>query len=103
VGFTLGGRSWHAVTTMASHPLKIVEVEQAGDTLTVVFNDGRTVTYSISMLDSEFEEIQCSLGEEPVAANPAHGTKRQANKLPKSKRPGSQAHPLRPWRAAKAS
>ena len=88
---------------MASQTLKIVEVEQAGDALTVVFNDGRTVVYSVSMLDSEFEEIQCALGEEPASAKPVPGTRRVGSKLPRSKRPGSEAHPVRSWGAAKAS
>lgn len=98
---------------MASQTLKIVEVEQAGDALTVVFNDGRTVVYSVSMLDSEFEEIHCAVAEEPAPAQSVQGTKRAGSKragsqragskLPQSKRPGSEAHPLRSWGTAKAS
>jgi hypothetical protein len=93
---------------MASQSLKIIEVEQAGDALTVVFNDGRTVVYSVSMLDSEFEDIQGALAEEPAPANPAHaepvqGTKRAGYKRAGSKRPGSEARPLPSWRSAKAS
>ena len=75
--------------------LKVVAVKQAGDRLTAVFNDGRTVGYSISMLDSEFEEVQSARGEVPV--------KRLRAKKAWGKRPVSGALPLRSLRSRKVS
>ena len=49
---------------------KVVAVEQAGDTLTARFNDGKTVAYSISMLDSEFEPVQEAHPEKPILKKP---------------------------------
>ena len=83
---------------MAFRPLKLVAVEQAGDTLTAMFNDGRTVAYSISMLDSEFEPLQDASLEKPVLRKPV-----QAARWARSKRFGSELQPLRSLRSRQAS
>ena len=83
--------------------LKVVAVTQAGDTLTAMFNDGRSVDYSISMLDSEFEEIESTLREKPLVQELERAGKRQRPKLPRSKRPGSETRPLRTLSPRKAS
>lgn len=90
---------------MAFPTLKIVEVEQAGDALTVVFNDGRTAIYSASMLDSELDGIECAVRNEPLRAKRVWAAKRPgsvrlAAKVERTKRPRSEAHPLRSWGAA---
>jgi hypothetical protein len=88
---------------MASQPLRIAEVQQAGDRLTVAFNDGRTLVYSVSMLDSEFEEIQSAVAEAAEQREPVEQMKRQRPKPPRSKRPGSEGHSAGPLRSRKAS
>ena len=79
---------------MAFHPRKVVAVEQAGDTLTATFNDGKSVAYSLSMLDSEFEPVQ----EKPVLRKPV-----MAARWARNKRFGSAIQPLRSLRSRQAS
>ena len=80
---------------MSFGALKVVAVEQFGDTLTAVFNDGRTVAYSVSMLDSECEQIQDAYAERLV--------KRPRARMARRKRVGSESNPLRWLRSRTAS